>query len=187
MARWEPSMCLIYCSTCGDLLPTWSVCCLCKLVSHAGSRQSHDSVLLEKWSDMKWHPSMVTHTQNVCSSFNPSKCTHTVNTHPEQWAANAAAPGDQLGVRCLAQGSHLSRGIGGGESTSYLLHWQYLQEMRLSTTPTLYTLGRDCPAPHTVNTHPACDAQTHDLQIMRLTRCLTAPTTLVRWINYWGE
>ncbi len=31
--------------------------------------------------------------------------THTVNTHPEQWAAiYAAAPGEQLGVRCLAQG-----------------------------------------------------------------------------------
>ncbi len=31
--------------------------------------------------------------------------THTVNTHPEQWAAiYSAAPGDLLGVRCLAQG-----------------------------------------------------------------------------------
>ncbi len=39
-----------------------------------------------------------------------------VNTHPEQWAAIAPAPGEQLGVRCLAQG-HLSRGIEGGEST----------------------------------------------------------------------
>ncbi len=41
----------------------------------------------------------------------PSKCTHiavnthTVNSHPEQWAAiYAAAHGEQLGVRCLAQG-----------------------------------------------------------------------------------
>ncbi len=42
------------------------------------------------------------------------KCTHTVNTHLEQWAAiHAAAPGEQLGVWCLAQG-HLSRGIEGG-------------------------------------------------------------------------
>ncbi len=55
-------------------------------------------------------PSMVTHTWNLCSAFNPSKCTHTVvNTHLEQWAANAAAPGEQLEVWCLAQGSHLSR------------------------------------------------------------------------------
>ncbi len=44
--------------------------------------------------------------RNLCSAFNPSKCTHTqqwththththtVNTHPEQWAANAVAPGN---------------------------------------------------------------------------------------------
>ncbi len=57
---------------------------------------------------------MVTHTQNLCSAFNPSKVhTHTVNTHPEQWAAiYAAAPREQLVVRCLAQG-HLSHGIEG--------------------------------------------------------------------------
>ncbi len=41
--------------------------------------------------------------------------THTVNMHPDQWAAIAPAPGEQLGVRCLAQG-HLSHGIEGGES-----------------------------------------------------------------------
>ncbi len=34
----------------------------------------------------------------------PSAHTHkwVVNTHPEQWAAIAPAPGEQLGVRCLA-------------------------------------------------------------------------------------
>ncbi len=42
---------------------------------------------------------------NVFSAFNPSKCTHL-----EQWTAEIAAPGEQLGVRCLAQGPHLSRG-----------------------------------------------------------------------------
>ncbi len=26
----------------------------------------------------------------------------------EQWAANAVVPGEKLGVRCIAQGSHLS-------------------------------------------------------------------------------
>ncbi len=47
--------------------------------------------------------------------------THTVNTHPEQWAAiYAAAPGEQLGVRPLAQG-HLSHGIEGGESAVHSL------------------------------------------------------------------
>ncbi len=67
-------------------------------------------------------PSMVTHTRNLSSAFNPSKCTLTaVNTHLEQWAAHIAAPGEQLGDRCLAQGSHLSRGIEGGESAGYSL------------------------------------------------------------------
>ncbi len=31
-----------------------------------------------------------------------------MHTHLEQWAANTVAPGEQSGVRCLAQGSHLS-------------------------------------------------------------------------------
>ncbi len=44
-----------------------------------------------------------------------------MHTHLEQWAANAAAPGEQLGVRCLAQGSHLSCGIEGGEYARYSL------------------------------------------------------------------
>ncbi len=76
-----------------------------------------------KWNDIR--PSMVTHTLNLCSALTHPKCTHThssehththtVNTHPEQWAADPAAPGEQLGVQCLAQG-HLSRGIEGEES-----------------------------------------------------------------------
>ncbi len=59
--------------------------------------------------------------------------THTVNTHPEQWAAiSAAAPGEQLGVLCLAQG-HLSRGIEGGERALdiHSLHLQFLPDLRL--------------------------------------------------------
>ncbi len=51
--------------------------------------------------------------------------THTMNTHPEQWAAfYAAAPGEKLVVRCLAQGSYLSRGFEGGESAGYSLQNQ---------------------------------------------------------------
>ncbi len=79
-----------------------------------------------KWRDI-W-PSIVTHTQNSCSAINLSQVhtqqwthTHTGKTHPEQWAAiYAAAPREQLGVRCLAQG-HLSRGIEGGESAVHSL------------------------------------------------------------------
>ncbi len=101
---------------------------------------------------------VATNTRNLCSAFNPSKCTHTVvnthtvNTHPEQWAANAAAPGEQLGVRCFAQGSHLSRGIEGGESAGYSLPPPTIParpETRTRdlwvTSPTLCPLGHDCP------------------------------------------
>ncbi len=107
-------------------------------------------------------PSMVTHTQNLCSAFNPSKCTHTVvNIHLEQWAANAAAPGEQLGVRCLAQGSHLSRGIEGGESAGYSLPLLTIpagpetqtHDLRV-TSPTLYPLGHDCPEVHYMEKNP---------------------------------
>ncbi len=63
---------------------------------------------------------MYTHT--AVSSEQTHTHTHTVNTHPEQRAAiYAAAPGEQLGVRCLAQGSHLSRGIEGGKSAGHSL------------------------------------------------------------------
>ncbi len=82
-------------------------------------------------------PSMVTHTWNLCSAFNPSMCTHTVvNIHLEQWAANAAVPGEQLGVRCLAQGSHLSRGIEGGERAlvKHSPHLQSLPDLRFEPT-----------------------------------------------------
>ncbi len=62
---------------------------------------------------------MVTHTRSIYTQ--QWTHTHTVNTHPEQWAAiYAVAPGEQLGVRCLAQG-HLSRGIEGGESAVHSL------------------------------------------------------------------
>ncbi len=48
--------------------------------------------------------------------------THTHREHTEQWAAiYAAAPGEQMGVQYLAQGSHLSRGIDGGESAVHSL------------------------------------------------------------------
>ncbi len=55
---------------------------------------------------------MVTHTLNLCSALTHPKCTHTavnthtVNTHPEQWATiYAAAPGEQLGFSALLKGT----------------------------------------------------------------------------------
>ncbi len=93
---------------------------------------------------------MVPHTWNLCSAFNPFKCTHThssEHTHQEQWAANAAAHGEQVGVRCLAQGSHLSHGIEGGENAGYSLPPPTIPETRTRdiwvTSPTRYPLGHD--------------------------------------------
>ncbi len=75
-----------------------------------------------------------------------------MNIHLEQWAANAAAPGEQLGVRCLAQGSHLSRGIEGEESEGYSLPPPTIPAGPGTrthdlwvTSLTLYPLGHDCP------------------------------------------
>ncbi len=48
-----------------------------------------------------------------------------MHTHLEQWEADTAAPGEQLGVRCLAQGSHLSYG-------------QFLPEPRFEPTTSGY-------------------------------------------------
>ncbi len=57
---------------------------------------------------------------NLCSAFNPSKCAHT-------WSSGQPMlmPGEQLGVRCLAEGSHLSRG-------------QFLPEPRFEPTTSGY-------------------------------------------------
>ncbi len=59
---------------------------------------------------------------NVFSVFNQSKYTHL-----EQWAADAAAPGEQ----CLVQGSHLSRG-------------QFLPEPRFEPTTSGYKSDALC-------------------------------------------
>ncbi len=78
-----------------------------------------------KWSDVAKYgdpySEFVLCIQPIKVHTHSSEHTHTVNTHPEQWAAiYVAVPGEQLGVRCLAQG-HLSRGIEGGESAGYSL------------------------------------------------------------------
>ncbi len=77
-------------------------------------------------------PSMVT-ILGICALHltHPSARTHTVvNTHPEQWVANAAAPREQLGVQCLARGTHLSRGIEGRERI-HSPHPKFLPDLRL--------------------------------------------------------
>ncbi len=53
----------------------------------------------------------------------------------EQWAANTVAHREQLEVRCLAQGSHLSRG-------------QFLPELRFEPTTSVYQVQRSNPLGH---------------------------------------
>ncbi len=68
--------------------------------THTHTHHTHTNTHLEQWA---------THTH--LEKWKHTHTTHTHHTHHlEQWAVNAAAPGGQLGVRCLAQGSHLSRG-----------------------------------------------------------------------------
>ncbi len=81
-----------------------------------------------KW---KWHVAKYGYPYSefvLC--INPSKVhthssehTHREHTHREHTpgavGSHVTAPGEQLGVRCLAQG-HLSRGIEGGERALYI-------------------------------------------------------------------
>ncbi len=95
---------------------------------------------------------MVIHTRNLCSAFNPSKHTHSSEHTPGAVGSHiSAAPGEQLGVWCLAQGSHLSRGIEGGESAEYSLPPLTIPAgPEARTRPTGYksdslSIRRDCP------------------------------------------
>ncbi len=115
-----------YCYAASYFCEKWYNSVLCKIKTYTFIFFFNNVALNQRlWSDV-W-PSMVTHTQNLCSAFNPSKCTHssehthTVNTHPEQWAVNAAAPGEQL-VPCSRRREHW---------LFTLPHLQFLPDLRL--------------------------------------------------------
>ncbi len=94
-----------------------------------------------------WWP----HTLNLYSAFNLFKCTPT-----HQWVVGRHTAGgrlccstqEQLGVRCLAQGSYLSCGYEGGESAGHYSP-RYNPKTRTRnlwvTSPNLYPLGHNCP------------------------------------------
>ncbi len=86
------------------LEPFWTVFALMDLL------QTHSFSLHKMLIDWKgkgsgvW-PSMVTHTRNLSSAFNPSKCTLTaVNIHLEQWAAILRRLGSRWGIGALLKG-----------------------------------------------------------------------------------
>ncbi len=73
----------------------------------------------------------------------------------EQWAADTAAPGEQLGVRCLAQGSPWTLPARAG------IRSHNLGLPRVSS-PTLYPLGHDCPNKAFLkDSHPKVCIQIH--------------------------
>ncbi len=94
-----------------------------------------------KWRDMQ--PSMVTHTRNLCSAFNPSKVhTHSsehahTHTHTQQWTHTHRehTPG--------AVGSHLccgARGAAGGSVSCSRApqSWYWRRRERWTFTPPTY-------------------------------------------------
>ncbi len=88
-----------------------------------------------------------------------------MHTHLEQWAADTAAPGEQLGVRSLAQGSHLSRG-------------QFLPEPRFEPT----TSGYKSDALFIrATTAPSSNCGSHVARLLSKRRmiCLVSPLTTV--------
>ncbi len=73
------------------------------------------------WRDIR--PSMVTHSQNLCSAkLHTQQWTHKHRKHTPGAVGSHLCCGTRgaVGVRCLAQG-HLSRGIEGGESAAHSL------------------------------------------------------------------
>ncbi len=79
------------------------------------------------------HPCAHTVVSSEQTNTHTRTHTHTpTRTRTEQWAVIfPATPGEQLGVRCLAQCSHLSRGI---DLVIHSLHLQSLPVPRLKPT-----------------------------------------------------
>ncbi len=96
------------------LLIWLNICSLAKLYNAECKKSlqvlSAPALYEVKWSDMwqVWWPILGTCALHLT---HPSAHTHS--------SEHTAAPREQLGVGCLAQGSHLSRGIEGGESAGY--------------------------------------------------------------------
>ncbi len=101
---------------------------------------------------------IVTYTiiRSIISSKQCVLCTRPiqVHPHPEQWAADDAAPGEQLGARRPAQGSYPSRGPFCRSRDSNPCPW--------ATSPALHTPGHGRPwkdeALHGFACHPFAGA-----------------------------
>ncbi len=93
----------------------WNVCTHPPYNDKKNNKKKYVMYCQVWWPILEIGPLHLTHPSAHTQQWVMNKHTRCENTHPEQWAAIAPAPGEQLGVRCLAQG-HLSHGIEGGES-----------------------------------------------------------------------
>ncbi len=95
-----------------ELTPMWFQTCMAfydwktkNKFRNYGKKQAFFFFLKEREREVVCGQSMLTHTRNLSSAFNPSKCTLTaVNTHPEQWAAMLRHPGSSWGFGALLKG-----------------------------------------------------------------------------------
>ncbi len=115
-----------------------------------------------KWRDM-W-PSMVTHTRNLCSAFNPSKCTNTaVNTHTHREHTPRAVGSQCCGTQGAAGGSVPCSRAPQSWYWRWRERWTFTPpptipagpetrtcDLRV-TNPTLYPSGHDCPLKNILN------------------------------------
>ncbi len=110
-------------------------------------------IIWVKWSDL-W-PSMVTHTRNLCSAFNPSKCTHSSEHTHTQWTHTRSSGQPYCcswGFGALLKGLTSVVVLKVEEIAGYSLPPPTIpagpetQTHDLqATSPTLYPLGHDCP------------------------------------------
>ncbi len=99
-------------------------------------------------------PSMVTHTWNLCSAFNPSKCTH---THSSEHTPGA------VGSQCCGARGAVGGSVPCSRVSPQSWYWRWREYWLFTppptipagpgtrthnlqvTSPTLYPLGHDCP------------------------------------------
>ncbi len=96
---------------------------------------------------------MVTHTLNLCSAFNPSKCTHTPWTHTRSSGQPMLRrPGSSWGFGALLKGLNSVVVLRVERERCTFTPPNYnscrpetrTRDLRV-TSPTLYPLGHDCP------------------------------------------
>ncbi len=98
------------------MLPEWSTA----VCSFVWVIVVHESLVCPEQLIWKWKRHYIRLHTNLCSAFNPSKVhAHTVNTHPEQWAARGAVGGS---VPCSRS----------------LLSWYWVWRERYLFTPSNY-------------------------------------------------